>query len=69
LVVASSHAAGAIEIRGPIALSIFIFFVPQFATRNDGQTSSPMRSARSNCLSNAPPPADTIFRLVVTFHF
>ena len=32
LVVASSHAAGAIEIRGPIALSIFIFFVPQFAT-------------------------------------
>ena len=28
LVVASSHAAGAIEMRGPIALSILIFFVP-----------------------------------------
>jgi hypothetical protein len=61
LVVASSHAAGAIEIRGPIALSIFIFFVPQFATRNDGQTSSPTRSARSNRLSEAPPPPKPSF--------
>jgi hypothetical protein len=35
LVVASSHPAGAIEFRGPIALSIFIFFVALFVTQND----------------------------------
>jgi hypothetical protein len=69
LVVASSHAAGAIEMQDPIALSILIFFVPQFATGNDGQTSSPTRSARLHRLSKAPPHADTIVRLVGTFPF
>jgi hypothetical protein len=43
----------------------FLFFVAPFATRNDGQTSSPTRSTRAHRLSNAPPPTDTIVRLVV----
>ena len=48
-------------IRGPIALSIFFFFVAPFATRNDGQTSSPTRSARAHRLSNSPPPPTPSF--------
>ena len=36
----------------------YIFFFAPFFSRNDGQTSSPMRSARPHLLSNAPPTAD-----------
>ena len=39
----------------------FLFFVAPFATQNDGQTSSPTRSARSNRLSEAPPPPKPSF--------
>jgi len=54
LVVASSHPAEAIEIRGLVPLSIFIFSATQFvAQTNDLQ--SPMRSAHVQLLSNAPP--------------
>ena len=35
LVVASSHPAEAIEIWGPITLSISIFFIALFATQNN----------------------------------
>ena len=47
--------------------SLFFLFVALFAARNDGYTSSPTRSARSHRLSNAPPPTDTIVRLVVAY--
>jgi hypothetical protein len=39
----------------------FLFFVAPFATRNDGQTSSPTRSTRAHRLSNAPPPPTPSF--------
>ncbi len=39
----------------------FLFFVAPFATQNDGQTSSPTRSARAHRLSNAPPPPTPSF--------
>jgi hypothetical protein len=35
LVVVSSHPEKAIEIRGPISISIFIFFVASFVTQSD----------------------------------
>ena len=66
LVVASLHPLEAIENRGPVALSVFVFTSLYSTPPNDGQTSSPTRSARSHRLSNVPPSADTIVRLVVT---
>jgi hypothetical protein len=60
-----SHPAKAIEIRGPIALSIFIFFVTPFATQSDELKSAPTRSARFYRLSNTHPTAETIIRFVV----
>ncbi len=68
LVVASYHPAGAIELQGPVALSIFFLFVSLFAAQNDGCTFSPTRSAHSHRLSNTPPPTDTtIVWLVVAY--
>jgi hypothetical protein len=65
LVVVYSHPAKAIEIRGPIALSIFIFFVTPYATQSDELKSAPTHSARLHRLSNTHPTAETIIRFVV----
>ena len=46
--------------------SLFFFFA-LFAAQNDELTASPTRSTHSNLLSNAPPVADAIIRLVVTY--
>ena len=47
----------------------FLFFRPSIRHPNDGQTSSPMRSARSNRLSKAPPPPTPSFGWLSRFIF
>ena len=65
LVVALSQAVGAIEIHVPAALSILFFSSLHSPPETMDKRPPPLRSARSNRLSNASPPADTILRLVV----
>ena len=50
------------------ALLLSLFFTLLYLTSpNDGQMSSPTRSALSHCLSNVPPSTEIIVRLVVAF--
>ncbi len=67
LVVVSPHPLEAIKNQGPVALSVFIFTLLNLTTPNDGQTSSPTRSALSHHLSNVLSSAEIIVRLVVAF--